>query len=261
MLANSSDKQAPTKKVGVLRKLDWRILIALPLWVYIGFEISKAVLIGFIYLLKWMQVPLGLLNSAVLETAAAALVYVFSIAIVVGVPWLIKKYKTSKEDIGLTRLPSWMDILLAPAGFAVYFLCSAVLVYAIGAIFPGFNLNEAQDTGFTGISRSYEYMLAFATLVVIAPIAEETLFRGYLYGKLRKIVPVWVAIPVVSALFGFVHGQWNVAIDVFALSVILCILREVTGSIWAGILLHMLKNGLAFYLLFINPVLLRTIGG
>jgi hypothetical protein len=72
---------------------------------------------------------------------------------------------------------------------------------------------------------------------------------------------VWAAIIITSLLFGAVHGQWNVAIDVFVLSLVLCSLREVTGNIWAGVLLHMLKNGLAFYLLFINPSLLHTIGG
>jgi membrane protease YdiL (CAAX protease family) len=55
-------------------------------------------------------------------------------------------------------------------------------------------------------------------------------------------------------VFGAVHGQWNVAIDVFSLSLIMCGLREITGNIWAGALLHMLKNGLAFYILFINPM-------
>jgi membrane protease YdiL (CAAX protease family) len=98
-------------------------------------------------------------------------------------------------------------------------------------------------------------------LIIVAPVAEEVLFRGYLYGKLRKSVPVWAAIGIVSVLFGSIHGQWNVAIDVFALSIVLCVLREITGSIWAGILLHMVKNGLAFYILFINPAVLGTIGG
>jgi membrane protease YdiL (CAAX protease family) len=68
-------------------------------------------------------------------------------------------------------------------------------------------------------------------------------------------MPVWVAIVITSALFGFIHGQWNVGIDVFALSVVLCSLREITGSIWAGILLHMLKNSVAFFIIFITPVL------
>ncbi|RYZ49901.1 MAG: CPBP family intramembrane metalloprotease, partial [Sphingobacteriales bacterium] len=66
---------------------------------------------------------------------------------------------------------------------------------------------------------------------------------------------------VTSIVFGAIHGQWNVAVDVFALSLILCSLREITGSIWAGVLLHMLKNGIAFYFLFIGPVVAPGLGG
>jgi membrane protease YdiL (CAAX protease family) len=54
----------------------------------------------------------------------------------------------------------------------------------------------------------------------------------------------------VSALFGLAHMQWNVAIDVFVLSMVACYLRELTGSIWAGIILHCLKNLIAFIALF-----------
>jgi membrane protease YdiL (CAAX protease family) len=59
-----------------------------------------------------------------------------------------------------------------------------------------------------------------------------------------------------SVLFGLIHGQWNVGVDVFVLSMVACSLREVTGSIWAGILLHMLKNALAFYIIFVNTTFL-----
>ena len=81
-----------------------------------------------------------------------------------------------------------------------------------------------------------------------------------MYGKLKKFVPIWVAILVTSALFGSIHGAWNLAIDTFALSIVLCLLRESTGNIWASILLHMAKNGIAFYILFINPTLFTTLG-
>ena len=47
------------------------------------------------------------------------------------------------------------------------------------------------------------------------------------------------------------HFQWNVGVNVFALSVVLCALREITGTIYAGILTHMIKNGVAFYLLYL----------
>ncbi len=161
----------------------------------------------------------------------------------------------------MTRLPSWADIALAPAGFVMYFLVSAVTMYAVTQLVPGFNPDEVQHVGFENLQQYFEYLLAFIILVIVAPLAEEILFRGYLYGKLRKAVPIWIAILITSALFGFIHGRWNVAIDVFILSIVMCGLRELTGSIWAGILLHMIKNGIAFYLLFINPSLLTTIGG
>ena len=257
MLANSSNKPTATPQ----GRAFWRLAIALPLWVVLGFGFAQILLVASVYALRWAGVPLELFNETLFNTVFAAVIYLVSLLIVIGVPWWLKNYRTSKQDLGLTRLPSWMDITLAPAGFIVYFLCSALLVYIVGLLVPGFNINQVQDTGFTDIAPGFEHILAFLTLVVIAPVAEEILFRGYLYGKLRKGLSMWVAIPIVSVLFGLVHGQWNVGIDVFALSVILCSLREVTGSIWAGILLHMLKNSLAFYLLFINPQLLNTMGG
>jgi len=128
-------------------------------------------------------------------------------------------------------------------------------------LFPWIDVNQVQDTGFSNLGQRYEYILAFLTLVVIAPVAEEAIFRGYLYGKVKKFVPIWVAILATSLLFGFIHGAWNLAIDTFALSIILCILRESTGSIWSSILLHMAKNSIAFYVLFINPLLLAIIVG
>lgn len=195
-----------------------------------------------------------------LQTVAAALIYVLTLAIVVSVPWWVSKSRTDKKQLGLLRLPSWLDIGLAPAGLVIYLIATAIFT-TIAMTIPGFDANQMQETGFANLSYRYEYFLAFATLVVIAPLAEEVLFRGYLYGKLRNYVPAWFGVLLTSLLFAAVHGQWNVAVDVFALSLVLCILREITGNIWASFLLHMLKNGIAYYLLFINPTLLNIMGG
>ncbi len=202
----------------------------------------------------------GAVSITVLNTIVAAAIYVVTLALVLGIPWFVQRRRTSREDLGITRFPSWLDIGLAPVGFVVYYIFSIILVYVASQIIPAFDMQQTQDVGFSNLTERYEVMLAFLTLVIIAPIAEELLFRGYLYGKLRKSVPMWLAILMTSTLFAIVHGQWNVAIDVFALSLVMCGLREITGSIWAGVILHTMKNALAFYLLFINPTLLATIG-
>lgn len=78
--------------------------------------------------------------------------------------------------------------------------------------------------------------------------------RGWLYGKLRSRLKVPLAILLVSIVFAFLHGQWNVGVGVFVLSLVLCGLREITGTIWSGILLHIISNGIAFYLLYIAVI-------
>lgn len=267
MSANSSTK--PDARPSEARQYKWWYLLGLPLWVFSGFVLAQAVLIAIFSILRDSGVPFESIDSTVLDATFAAVVYILSMTIVIGVPWMVQKRRTSKRDVGLQRLPSWMDIGLAPAGFIVYLLISGLILYAVTQLIPGVDMAEPQEIGFDDLSYRYEYFLAFATLVVIAPVAEEVLFRGYLYGKLRKAVPLWAAMIATSVLFSLLHTQWsdgaisglNVAFDVFALSIVMCTLREVTGSIWAGILLHMMKNGLAFYLLFINPSLLSTIGG
>ena len=233
-------------------KRRWWLALVLPLWVVASFVLAQLILAAVYYLVLSTGVALDGINSSVVNTFIAACVYILTLVIVLGVPWLIKKKRTTLNDLGLQGLPTWSDIGLAPIGFILYLLASAIVVYVFGMIVPSFDASQTQNVGFENLSQQYEYVLAFITLVIIAPIAEETLFRGYLFGKLRRAVPLWVAMLVTSVLFGAVHGQWNVGIDVFVLSMVACGLREVTGSIWAGILLHMIKNGLAFYILFIN---------
>ena len=158
-------------------------------------------------------------------------------------------------------LPTWTDIGLAPVGFIVYVLLAAGLT-GLFSIFPWFDSEQVQDVGFSFLSSGFDRIVAFVTLVVVAPIAEEILFRGWLYGKMRSQLlakfsdrtSMIISIVLVSILFGFLHGQWNVGVNVFAMSIVLCGLREITGTIYSGILLHMLKNGIAFYLLFVLGV-------
>lgn len=262
MFRNYSKRKAEKIQHGgevAVKGFNYWYLVILPAWVLVGYYCAQFVLLGIVSLIALLGISLNQANQAVLNTVFAALLYILTLVIVIGGPWLIKKMHTSNAELGLTRLPSWMDILLTPAGIIAYLILSAAFTLIATNIFPGFNANQLQETGFDKIHQSYELLLAFVTLVIIAPVAEEILFRGYLYGKLRKIVPIWAAALATSLLFGLVHGAWNLAIDTFALSIVLCGLRELTGAIWSPILLHMSKNAIAFYILFISPSILNTL--
>lgn len=159
-------------------------------------------------------------------------------------------FNTSREELGLKDLPTVIDVGLAPVSYVVYLVLSGIFTSIMSA-FTWFNAEETQDVGFGYFITTGDRVVAMIALVFIAPIAEEIIMRGWLYGKLREKLKIPVATLLTSLLFGFLHGQWNVSVGVFALSLVLCGLREITGTIWSGMLLHMLSNGIAFYLLYI----------
>lgn len=243
-----------------LKERDWRAVILFPAWVLLAFYASQFIVAGSLWALRTSGFDLSRLGSlAVLQAAISAIIYACAIAITIGVPYIFSR-RTDLKTIGLQRLMSWLDIGLAPFAYIAYIAGLFIVLAAVTHVIPGFQADQAQDVGFKNLTNQLGYIVAFTTLVVIAPIAEEILFRGYLYGKVRRHAPIWVAIIVTSLLFGFVHGQWNVAVDTFILSCVLCGLRELTGSVWAGILVHMIKNAIAFYILFLAPLVGPGIG-
>ncbi|HVX57224.1 MAG TPA: CPBP family intramembrane glutamic endopeptidase, partial [Candidatus Saccharimonadales bacterium] len=104
--------------------------------------------------------------------------------------------------------------------------------------------------------------LTFISLVVLPPLAEEIMVRGFLYSSLKKALPTIWAVLITSGLFAAAHlpeggasGPLYIgAIDTFVLSLVLIYLREQTGNLWASITLHACKNGFAFVTLFVLHV-------
>ena len=226
-------------------------VILLLAWVAVVMVASQyAIVFGLYFLIGREQ-----LTTPVWTTVANALVYLVSTFLIIWVPVkLFKKARPSRESLGLKDLPTWTDIGLAPVGLIAYIVLATIIV-AIFSNFPFFDATQAQELGYN-IVNGFDRIVAFFALCIAAPIAEELVFRGWLYAKLRSIVPgkklsLILSILLVSILFGIMHGQWNVGVNVFAMSVVLCALREITGTIYSGILLHVIKNTIAFVLVYV----------
>ena len=192
-------------------------------------------------------------NNGPGTTVFSVISYVLALVIIIFLPPIVFKKKITKpsrKSLGLSGLPTWTDIGLAPVGYVVSIILATGLTWVFKFL-PWFNANEAQELGYSSYMVGFERGLAFVMLAIIAPIAEELIFRGWLYGKLRIKIPKWVAILITSLLFGLVHLQWNVGVTVFCMSVVMCVLREITGTIYAGMLVHMLSNGVAFFLVYV----------
>lgn len=98
-----------------------------------------------------------------------------------------------------------------------------------------------------------ELALQALSVVVLAPICEELLFRGVLYPSLRDLGHRRMAIAASSLLFAAIHGSLALMLPLTVLAVILVWLYEKTGSIVAPILMHAAFNAANFAMIKILP--------
>ncbi|MCX7871837.1 MAG: CPBP family intramembrane metalloprotease [Verrucomicrobiae bacterium] len=84
---------------------------------------------------------------------------------------------------------------------------------------------------------------------MLAPIAEEVLFRGLLYNAVKNAGYPLVAIYGVSLLFGVIHNNLVAAVPLAFFGVILTIVYEITGNLLTPIITHSLFNLLNYCML------------
>jgi membrane protease YdiL (CAAX protease family) len=197
-----------------------------------------------------------------LESPAANFLYVLlAEGLTVGlVFWFIRRQGLSvAKAVALQRRPQWRDLGYALLGTLVYIALFVVVTVVVEQLVP-LNTDQEQAIGFERGIDGLGLLFAFAGLAILPPLAEEIIFRGFFYGALRKarVSVIWSTL-LTSALFASLHlfGSadggllWIAALDTFVLSLVLCHVREETGSIWASIAIHALKNGFVFLNLFV----------
>jgi len=96
-------------------------------------------------------------------------------------------------------------------------------------------------------------VLVAVMAVVFAPLAEEFIFRGYFYGVAKQFVgPLWAGLAA-SLLFAAIHVHLPAFAGLFLLALALTLVYEISGSIWAPVLMHALFNGLSLVLSLLWP--------
>ena len=103
--------------------------------------------------------------------------------------------------------------------------------------------------------------LSLFVTVILAPLAEELLFRGITMRKAEKIMPFMAANILQAILFGIYHGNLIQGTYAFAMGLILGFVVEYFHSIWASILLHAFVNGSAELLSHLPQQLTETMLG
>jgi membrane protease YdiL (CAAX protease family) len=86
----------------------------------------------------------------------------------------------------------------------------------------------------------------YLTLAVLAPICEETLFRGFLYANLRRTMGVFPSMAISAALFAAFHMDVGAFLPLFTLGSLFALVFEKHKSILPSMVAHGLWNGGTF---------------
>jgi membrane protease YdiL (CAAX protease family) len=139
--------------------------------------------------------------------------------------------------LALRRVAARPAVKAAAAGLAVIVVANLVLD-------PYLHASQRQGIAPTHDPRTSHQWIALAVaavgLVLVAPAAEELIFRGLGFASFGRF-----ALPLTSALFAVAHGLPVLLIPVGIAGLALGLVRERTGSVYPGMSVHMSLNALA----------------
>lgn len=133
-------------------------------------------------------------------------------------------------------------IAMACLGLSLQFLISMCL-NAVYPILPQSLTDQYSELMETLLGGNV--WISLVVTVILAPLAEEFLFRGITLKKAQKIMPFMAANILQAVLFGVYHMNLIQGVYAFFLGLILGFTAEYFRSVWAAVLLHAFVNGSA----------------
>ncbi len=203
--------------------------------ILIGFTIATYLLMLVIFIATGTEMDGGEPVAPILKSVNTAVVYTLSGILTVFVGFRLRKASDIKEKIGTKKVP-----LLIYIGAMVVTLCFGFMEDIITYAFP---MPEFIKDMFGEMGRKDIY--TFLTVVVVAPVLEELLFRGVILDGFLKRYNANKSILVSAFLFGLIHFiPWQ-AFPAFLIGIFLGWLYWRTRSIILCIFLHAFNNLMA----------------
>ncbi|MFN8412204.1 MAG: type II CAAX endopeptidase family protein [Anaerolineales bacterium] len=157
---------------------------------------------------------------------------------------IMKIRKATWADLGFRK--GQPNVLALGCGFIVL---SFIVTFINNIIMMLFKF-QIQAERFTALANDlHNPAVLLITGAVIAPLFEETIFRGFLFPGLRQKMGWQKAALLSSAIFAACHLQLAAFIPTFTLGLVFCYLYQRSSSIWPGIILHTLVNSFSLCVL------------
>jgi len=153
-------------------------------------------------------------------------------------------YLTSLKEINIKKAS--VNIISAFIIFFSFSIFLNVVSIHYGIDIPGFG-QQTEHLELFG-SDQYSLFISLISLVIIAPVVEELLFRGLFQSLLKRNYSSKASILFSALIFSTIHFEFEVIIPLFILGMIIGWLYENNRNLWIPITFHIINNGLAFLL-------------
>jgi membrane protease YdiL (CAAX protease family) len=194
-----------------------------------------------------LQVPIHLAARTVLGknlAVAAALLLGMFLPAMAAILWISPH---PKDAVRLRSIPLGCTISIAGASLSFAFLASGTVELLLrSGRMPErlIELLEQEERLFREVFRlqsGQDLVIVGVVLTLIAPLAEELLFRGILQGSLERAIGHWPGILIAALAFGLLHGRLRF-IPVSLLGLLIGYLVMRAHSLWAGVVAHGVNN-------------------
>jgi uncharacterized protein len=162
----------------------------------------------------------------------------------IAIVWWLAADRPTPASFGL-RKPDWLP--------ALGWLLATYASFWVVAIIAGLIFGEPEEQDIVVELKAEDSVLVLAAFgvmtCILAPLAEEFFFRGFLLRVLAERTNLWVGVILSGVLFGMVHlpsGDWIGVIVLSAFGIALAGLFLLTSSLIPCIMLHALHNSISF---------------
>ncbi len=157
----------------------------------------------------------------------------FSLALVVGGFILLSAVPlTKRPEITATRVSLGVAIAIG-LGMGLAFRVMAGIVSSIGERVDPSLCEKAKEATDIIPPELWQKVLLALSLVVLAPLGEELLFRGLMFRGFASLLAVVPAAIMAGVLFGLAHPQyyetWSLLVSICIMGVVLCLMYRRWG--------------------------------
>jgi len=161
------------------------------------------------------------------------------------------------EIFGMRRVSLWQAAKLAMAFivpmYVVVVVVSGLLIQNwLADVWPDLDPQEAVKA-FQEAGGPLMKALMIVAAVIVAPVVEETIFRGYVYAVLKRFTDGWFAAVCSSLLFAVVHVHVGSTVPLFLLALGFCAAYEFSGSLLVPMWMHAFFNAPSMALISVMP--------